>query len=306
MDEIMLTERLVSEGFSRDELGRMCRRGDLRRVRRGAYSAPSTQEVATLDTHREMIFATVPQLRANAVVSHASAAVLHGLPIPDARLTKVHVTRPRVGGGGKQRSLVTLHSSRLEGPDLSEIDGIPVTSLARTVFDLSRSLPFDEAVPAGDRALAIGMAVDLLTEMLDRGKHWGGIRPAHRVAGFIDGRSESVGESLSRIRCFRMGIPTPEPQLKIIDDGTVVASCDLGWEEHRTVGEFDGMIKYGRLLQPGERVEDVIFREKRREDLIRDLGWRVVRWIWSELFRFEVVRDRLDRAFGRGRRTVIA
>ena len=111
------------------------------------------------------------------MASHASAAVLHRLPVPDSALGKVHLTRPRSVGGGKKRSLISLHSSRLEGPDVTEIGGIPVTSLARTVFDLARTLPFDQGVAAGDRALAVGMAVELLSEMLERGKHWAASEP---------------------------------------------------------------------------------------------------------------------------------
>jgi hypothetical protein len=304
MDQIMLTERLLNQGFSYDEIGRSCRRGELRRIRRGAYAAVAPNQ-SVVDRHRQMIMATVPQLRADAVVSHTSAAVLHFLPVPDRALAKVHLTRPRTVGGGKQRSLIALHSSRLEAPDITQIDGVPVTSLARTVFDLARSMPFDQAVAAGDRALAIGMAIELLSDMLERGKYWGGIRAAQRVTSFIDGRAESVGESYSRVRCHQLNLPAPEPQLKIVDRGQIVARCDLGWAEFGTVGEFDGRIKYGRLLLPGETAEDAVVREKRREDRIRDLGWQVVRWIWVELFGFEVVRDRLARAFARGRRSVI-
>ncbi len=74
-------------------------------------------------------------------------------------------------------------------------------------------------------------------------------------------------------------------------------SCDLGWPELRTVGEFDGMVKYGRFRRPGETVADAVVREKLREDAIRDTGLRVVRWTWTELGQFAVVVDRLQRAF---------
>jgi len=51
---------------------------------------------------------------------------------------------------------------------------------------------------------------------------------------------------------------------------------DFYWDEQKTVGEFDGKIKYGRLLKPGQRIEDVVFAEKLREDAVRDLGLQVV------------------------------
>ena len=308
MDEITLTDGLLRQGFRHEEILRLCGSGALQRVRRGAYARPVDGEVTPQDTHRRLVRATAPQLRADAVFSHTSAAVLHGLPVWPARLPVVHLTRPRQGGGGKSRSLVRIHSSPLAEADRTEIDGLPVTSLARTVLDLARSLPFDEAVAAGDRALATGLALDLLVEMLDTRERWAGMRQARRVAGFIDSRAESTGESVSRVRCFELGLPAPDLQVPLFDDnGQFVARGDLGWQEQRTIGEFDGKIKYGRLLKPGQTVDDVVFEEKRREDRIRDLGWQVVRWIWAELYRFGVVRERLDRAFARTRRpTVIA
>ena len=65
--------------------------------------------------------------------------------------------------------------------------------------------------------------------------------------------------------------------------GGVVGRTDFAWEEQRVVGEFDGRIKYGRLLRPGQDPGDAVFEEKRREDAIRDEGWGVVRWVWSDL-----------------------
>jgi hypothetical protein len=57
------------------------------------------------------------------------------------------------------------------------------------------------------------------------------------------------------------------------------------WKEQRTIGEFDGKIKYGRLLKPGQSIEEVLFEEKRREDALRDLGWQIVRWLWADIYR---------------------
>ena len=58
------------------------------------------------------------------------------------------------------------------------------------------------------------------------------------------------------------------------------------------MGEFDGRIKYGRLLRPGQQAGDAVFEEKRREDAIRDEDWGVVRWVWSELRRPDRVAAR--------------
>jgi hypothetical protein len=76
-----------------------------------------------------------------------------------------------------------------------------------------------------------------------------------------------------------------------------VYEVDFGWPELRTVGEFDGLSKYGRLLRPGQDPAEVVVAEKLREDEIRDLDLRVVRWIWAELDQFAPVTERLCRAF---------
>jgi len=47
-----------------------------------------------------------------------------------------------------------------------------------------------------------------------------------------------------------------------------------------------------------------VFEEKRREDALRDLGWEMVRWIWTDLFNPTELLDRLARAFARGSRRV--
>ena len=49
--------------------------------------------------------------------------------------------------------------------------------------------------------------------------------------------------------------------------------------------EFDGKVKYERLLKDGESASDVVFREKQREDMIcRLTGWRCIRIVWADLY----------------------
>lgn len=60
------------------------------------------------------------------------------------------------------------------------------------------------------------------------------------------------------------------------------AFCDFGTMD-RFVGEFDGLIKYRRGIRGDENPEDVVIREKIREDELRDLGLDVARWTWEDL-----------------------
>lgn len=101
------------------------------------------------------------------------------------------------------------------------------------------------------------------------------------------------------------GLPAPVSQLEVRDElGRFVGRGDFGWAEARTIGEFDGMIKYGRLLRPGEDAGSAVHREKVREDAIRDLGWFVVRWTWADLNRPADLVSRISRALHRGRTAV--
>jgi hypothetical protein len=58
-------------------------------------------------------------------------------------------------------------------------------------------------------------------------------------------------------------------------------------------------VKYEELLRPDQTAERVVFDEKVREDLIRDCGLQVARWIWRDVYRPGVIRDRVLRAFAR-------
>ena len=92
----------------------------------------------------------------------------------------------------------------------------------------------------------------------------------------------------------------PVLQYEVFDDnGYLIGRCDFAWPERRTLGEFDGRMKYGRLRRPGETVEEAVHREKLREDALRDQGWQMARWVWDDLRSPQVIADRIRRAFAR-------
>ena len=298
--EVRLARDLVVSGYAYGELGRLVRRGELEHLRRGAY-APPENGLDQGAQHRRLVLATLPLLDGG-VVSHRSAAVLHGLPLPLDGPSLVDVTRPEATSG-RRRGHVHRHATPLPADEVVTIDGLAVTDLARTVVDLGRSLRFADGVAAADAALHQGLAPDALVRALDRARGRPGVADARRVVTFADGRSESAGESHSRVLLHRLGLPSPALQLEVRDEtGQLVGRCDFGWEEHRTVGEFDGRVKYGRLLRPGQTAEDVVWAEKRREDALRDEGWQVVRWCSADLRQPALVGQRLHRAFRRRRR----
>jgi hypothetical protein len=253
--------------------------------------------------HHLLVRATMASLRRPAVVSHQSAAVLHGLPLWGVRLDRVHITRRPPASSEVGRCLRT-HVARLADHEVTTVDGLPVTDPVRTALDLARSLPLEPAVVVLDAALHLELVQEPL--LVSRAREVAGTRgsrAAARALALADARSESVGESRSRVLLHRLGLAPSTLQRTIRSaSGLVLGRADFAWEEERVVGEFDGRIKYGRALRPGQDSGDAVFEEKRREDAFRDEDWGVVRWTWSELVPGTVVGDRVRRALARGRR----
>jgi hypothetical protein len=286
---------LVEAGFADGELARARRRGELWRLRRGRYTTVPPPE-DRMARHAAVVRSAVPALAPEAVVSHLSAAALHGLPSWGGSLCRVHVSRDRAGGG-RIDPLLHVHPARLAADEVEEREGCRVTTVARTVVDCARTLPFEQGVVIADAALSARRVTPAgLAEALHRRPRRRGNALAARVLAFADGRAESVGESRSRVAIWRAGLPAPELQWVVGGIGRV----DFAWPARRTVGEFDGLVKYGRLLRPGQDPADVLVAEKLREDALRAEGLGVARWTWADLDPFTEVAERLARQFALG------
>lgn len=218
------------------------------------------------------------------VVSHLSAAALHGLPLVRARLARVHFTRPGDRGGIRTNGR-WVHVGDLPESMRLTVGGIELTSLARTLVDLARNESAATSVTAADAALQMAMTTtDLIAAALDEATYRKGAPAAARAMNAVDGRSESPGESLLRLSLRGRGLPEPELQVEIYDeDGNFVARSDLAILPFGILIEFDGTKKYTRLLRPGEDVVDAVLREKRREERLTELGWLVIRVTWDDL-----------------------
>ena len=273
------TSDLRRLGIGPTQLRRMVRDNELERLRRGAYVDPEVLDQAA--RHLRLIEATIPQLSGDVILSHASAGVIHGLPVPEALLGQVWVTGRSKGGGHSRPALHELKAALRPG-DVIGLGSLRVTSLARTVVDLGRRLRFDDTVVAADAALHAGLDPSSLAEQLDAWPRRRGIGLARKALAMADGRSESPGETRSRVLMWRLGLPAPTLQYEVQTAGGLFRS-DFAWEDRRLLGEFDGRVKYGELLRPGERAEDVVMREKHRETLLRSEGWWVVRWVMADL-----------------------
>ena len=276
---LRLRPELLAFGYSDDDLRRLRRRGEIKRVRRGAYVASVDERLRGRETrHVLAVRAAVAQLPTASVVSHGSAAVLYGLPVWNLPLDRVHLTRDG-SSGGHRRADLHVHHTPLLPDEITTVGGVPVTTPARTLADLARTTPLEEAVAIADAAL-YGEVVTrtALDEAIRRATRRPGNHKARRTVTFAAQGGASVAESRSRVLLARFQVPAPVLQWEV-PRLSRVGRTDFAWPKQRTVGEFDGRVKYGRLLRPGQEPGDVVFAEKLREDAIRDTGLRVVRWV---------------------------
>lgn len=222
------------------------------------------------------------------VLALHSAAALWGLPLLSRFPPQVHL----LGAPGAADGLETVrHRDHLVPGDVVEHEGFLVTSLERTVLDLARLASAEDAVCALDHVLrsAPGTGVSLVERLQLERRLAGlaghrGVKQARFVVAFADGAAESPGESVSRLRMLRCGIPTPTLQAEYRDARGLIGRVDFAWPDQRLVGEFDGLTKYRdlRLLRDADPAHAVI-REKLRENRLRATGLRVVRWTFADL-----------------------
>lgn len=298
---VVMREQARQSGYSDGEIDRLVRRKEWVAIRRGAYvERTRLEQMSAADKHRALVHAVVRSLEVPAVVSHTSAVVLRGLPTWGLDLSEVHVSRADLHSSRKEAG-VNHHSGDIRKEDVDQVDGINVMSVPRTVIDTARITPFEPAVCVADAAFHLNPGAQEATlTRLDDMRDWQGSINAGAVTAFANGDSESVGESRSRVAFYLVAIPMPELQAEIrTESGLFVARTDFLWRERRTVGEFDGKQKFSLYLRPGERPEDVLWREKQREDAIRALGYEVIRITWADLQDPEALARRIWAAFRR-------
>lgn len=149
--------------------------------------------------------------------------------------------------------------------------------------DLRRSLPAADTLAQWPDVLGV-TADEVVALVRGRGRVMAA-RRVERAVALATGSSESVGESASRAVMLMNGFLPPLLQAEHWDGGVLVARSDFLWPSVGVIGEFDGLIKYdGSLGGQGARSAEQVFgQEKRREQQLMALGFRVVRWGWADL-----------------------
>ena len=239
----------------------------------------------TVGRHLLLARAAVASQQGRVALTGASAAALHGFAAYGSCLTTVHLIRL---DGGSSRSAAECPAPRYpavisrktwrttEGSWRSVRRGRYGRWRVRPQPGERRGAPQTRRF-ASSRALARGL--DALADRFARFPGSGHGRTALRLA---DPRSESVGESVTRVKFFRFGIPIPELQHKVFDSaGTGRHRGLLLGADTDHLGEFDGKVKYLKYLRPGESPSDCVFREKRREDRMRAGSRGMSRFVWA-------------------------
>lgn len=268
------------------------------RIRWGVYTFTDLwTEKDEITRHLAAARSVARKLAPSVALSHVSAALDHDLTTWGADLSLVHVTRLD-GGAGRTEAGVQHHEGFCAESEVLEKDGYLVVRPVRAALESAALMSAEAAVATLDSGLHLKrFSVEELDETFGLMHHWPATLHLQLAVRFADGRAESVGESRARYLCYTHGLPAPEIQFPVYDErGTLAGVTDMAWREHRLLGEFDGKVKYGRHLRPGETPGDAVFREKRREDELRRLtGFSMIRLTWADLYRGSEIAARIRR-----------
>lgn len=217
-----------------------------------------------------LLMATVPD---HAFVCGATAAALHGMPLPAAQeLTAI--LRPTIGvplpKNRLRRPELVGRALRISEDDLTTVAGIRSTTLARAWADLAVVVDLPRLVAITDHLIARRggrVRVDDLRRMHAKvGANRGAQARAAALDLCADG-AESPRESEVRVILTLAGLPMPETNVEIFDGARFVARVDMLYRQHLIVIEYDG--EY-------HQTDAQWRRDEARRARLRELGYRLV------------------------------
>jgi hypothetical protein len=263
-------------GLSRHTLDLLTAAGILRKPIRGVYMA--TELGDSLALRAACLRLVAPP---DAVIVDRHAGWLHGATMvlqPNEHLELLPVTMFLPGGRGRLRNPLADSGERTFAPgDIVEVDGLRVTSPLRTACDLGRVRWPDLAIAALDAMLRLGVfsREELEAEVRRfRGMRW--VTTLRAIAPLADGRAESPGESVLRLRCKECGLGV-EPQVEVWVRGVLFARLDLASVDLLLAVEYDGVEWH---TSPEQQAHD----EERRTELSAGHGWLIRPFTKDEVF----------------------
>jgi hypothetical protein len=176
-----------------------------------------------------------------------------------------------------------VRNETLADDEKTKVAGVPVTTPARTAFDLGRHLPRGEAVARLDALMrATPFSVEDVLVLAKRYRCARGLRRLRVALPLVDGGAASPKETWLRLLLIDAGLPIPTTQIPVHDAWQLVAVLDMGWENLKVAAEYDGD------QHRSDRRQYV--RDIRRAAKLERMGWIVVRVI---------AEDRPDDVVGR-------
>ena len=214
-------------------------------------------------------------------VSHTTAALLHGMPLPYRweQLKAIHLTRP-AGTSVPRRRGVIGHKRDLAASETMMIDGVRVTTPERTLLDLSTILTLDELVAAADFTICAHhrffeppklplVAAEKLASYVAGKQYLRGLKRAQAAMELMRVGADSPKETQLRLMLHRSGLPEFTTNCEIHGkDGENPVYPDLGCERYKVCSEYEG----GIHLTPEKQLAD-----RNRDQRTIERGWRQVK-----------------------------
>ncbi len=262
---VVARQQLLSLGLSRQAIGVRRERRQLHPLHRGVYAVG----YATVTRHGRWMAATLAG-GPGTVLSHRSAAAVWGI-LPYDGVPEITTERRLLTREG-----LTLHSADIPLDERTHDDGIPVTTVPRTLLDLAAVVPPRRLERALHEAEVLRLADALsLPDLLAR--HPGRRRAAALRALLADA---ALGATVTRqelehdFATLVAGAGLPRPVTNVLVEGHEV---DAVWREHRLIVELDGRAVHG--------TRRAFEADRARDRALTIAGWRVVRITWRQLHR---------------------
>ena len=247
--------------------------GRLHRIHQGVYSLVPRE----LLTWEGLYMAAVLACGPGAVVSHRSAARLHGLRSDG--YTKVEVTVPK--RSARTHPGVAVHrSTTLTDEDVTVVNNIPATTVARTLFDLAELITARQLERAFDQAEILeALDARAINDQLARNSMRRGATAIRRVLTehYIGSTpTENDFEEALLALTRSLGLPDPTAQFYIDPgDGDPPIKADFAWPDRKIVVETDGHRTH--------RTRQAFENDRRRDQRLTAAGWTVIRTTWRQL-----------------------
>ncbi|HTY33177.1 hypothetical protein [Mycobacterium sp.] len=227
--------------------------------------------------------------RRRAVIAGAAASALHG-----ARWVGADTPVELVSKNARPQRGLIVRNETLAADEVTAIKRLPVTSVARTAFDLGRHLPRGPALARLDALMrAKPFSFEDVSILAKRYKGARGLRRLTDVLPLVDGGAASPRESWLRLLLIDAGLPKPTTQIPVNDGWRLVGLLDMGWEDYMVALEYDGD---QHRTDRRQFVKDIDRLAK-----FADLGWTVIRVV-AEHRPDEIVRRAREALVRRGYR----